>query len=1369
MVDNQFIRPDLNISVEFWGFDWSNPKIGDYSKTKFIQFHPVKSLLLSVDRDSQISIWDYNLKKRVLFLSVNESSRVLDSSSNDQRERSLSVGYQVGRKLSVDHGNRRSNDYMNSFSGSSDNGNTVGGVKVSLNGLKYISFADNSYVQASSCIDRVKIPTTFNTSINSDHFIVATLESSVLFYDYGINVAKYLGFEELTKNPTVAEFVFYGFCLVGCNDGIIRVWDCANWSLAGQLQGHGKSEIAAIQMLPYKKQKEIKKQKKYIERIRFLTAAQDGTALIWEMGFREETPGSFIIEWESENILTPIARLKDNLGFPLTRNNFCFDVENNLLLTSSNEKKIRTWDLEELRAGKKQTGGSTGGGSVGFNTNTGSASKRRGTGVGRRTSLFRQNSSVDLNADMTILNPTSVIKVDKSLPLALSKLASFTHLQHPLFTNGTIAVCSKSSSIAILQDREQQQGEENHSDKSSVVSASNASSAANNNPGEKASRLQLLHEIPMSELMLHYLRRLGCREISQLNPYSSTATAICSNFLDKTLISHNKDSIENSLWHAISENNLKVYSIRAHPSQPHLIALGTSIGSVILIIPLHTSGSLIATHPTWKNTKLLFSEQLIKQVTLDRPLAVGRSLFSDNSIGGIPESGNGEIPESANSDIPESESSDGFGLDAQVEVWEEMSLDGGREGLKSDTASVSSKTSRSAVRKGPSGKRNSQLASVTLTASSVAATAAATVVAAGSTPGGFSVDQTGALSTAIAGSRPFFHPSPDGKYCALVWPDSMLYVVLRVNPVPSELFQTNSNNPTPKKGKESRRSKTEGTSSVDITPTNGDIPTSAFAGKGLEEVERGTCLDLAWVGDGDMFLIKTAPYIQHRPPQPQKRSSILGKVFGGPKGTKALIPGKLVLKRISFVEGKYSVYEEKLVNEIIDPAGVTALYTGNLVGVNQATEIDQSEEINLTLSSHGATQPVTHNESLGISLGEKDNLESMQSLSGDISSEPNAVSDLEKTVKGLRRQGRLYTKDQQFCQFYFLVNSEVWRKYQISVNLKKSIETDKILKEKNKKIIKKKTNTADTSENENKDETLIDGFQLIPLGKPKKPTDTLSWNYKTQTCAILSSNSIIHIMKLSLPDENGLNADLYPDEEVLNECWQVLTSFDFSPKIGLNVSVFGLIWENEFLYVSTRTGLNIMILSGFEKNSRDLEIPIFSGVLKEKLKSTPHENDENFVFLENIKINYSSPWIIEGSKTNNNFSTDLYNSTVPLFNPSPWREIKGLFDGQIFVTNRDNSITCVPINTNPLLSLAVLIQKTLKEEPLQTLEKVKIYLKSIKTQYKQTFDSIATFLLNRNMLDEDILMILSNSTSLLLKERLKIQWIKIKNVLLSSE
>ena len=80
--------------------------------------------------------------------------------------------------------------------------------------------------------------------------------------------------------------------------------------------------------------------------------------------------------------------------------------------------------------------------------------------------------------------------------------------------------------------------------------------------------------------------------------------------------------------------------------------------------------------------------------------------------------------------------------------------------------------------------------------------------------------------------RPVFHASPSGTYCAVHWPESMVYVILRVNVAFAAVVKV-------------------GKVAVPAEETARPVDNQS-----AQEVDRGVCLEFGWIGTEDYYLVR---------------------------------------------------------------------------------------------------------------------------------------------------------------------------------------------------------------------------------------------------------------------------------------------------------------------------------------------------------------------------------------------------------------------------------------------------------------------------------------------------------------------------------
>ena len=191
---------------------------------------------------------------------------------------------------------------------------------------------------------------------------------------------------------------------------------------------------------------------------------------------------------------------------------------------------------------------------------------------------------------------------------------------------------------------------------------------------------------------------------------------------------------------------------------------------------------------------------------------------------------------------------------------------------------------------------------------------------------GLSGSMMGSSSSTIAGAA-LLLPSPSGRYLAIVWPETMNYLIVLVPSFTTDGVDDNNNNIL------------------------------------MSEIDRGNCLDFAWIGIDDHFLIITPGYFQFGEKQSNRRFGMFGG--GGTKidkDARTWIESKYVVKHIPSVapapsssdatgvapsngedtnngssRGKvvtYSFIRESNGNEIVVPTQVLGLFSGNLLCKN---------------------------------------------------------------------------------------------------------------------------------------------------------------------------------------------------------------------------------------------------------------------------------------------------------------------------------------------------------------------------------------------------------------------------------------------------
>jgi hypothetical protein len=442
------------------------------------------------------------------------------------------------------------------------------------------------------------------------------------------------------------------------------------------------------------------------------------------------------------------------------------------------------------------------------------------------------------------------------LPPSLARYTSIHGLDHPRYPDPVFAISAKNTSIGLVQFLNAQGGDDGKSESSSVKSGGTGA--------DMSLKYRLVHELHVTTLFMSYLTSLSRRDPNV--HISPVVVAAC------------KDTL------------LRVYAVKSHVLHPHIFVAATSVG--ILAFSVHNAaldagaGCAVASHFAWGNHSITYADRCVKliSVKVDNAIASQRegtlvrrgnsysvgpggdsvdgSTHSSSMRGGGPVSGGITTSKNTTEDDMQG-GEDDSGINA--EVVDEFVL----------VAAVSG--ARGGVGGGASiGGLDSGTGSSSKGASHIPLTALATIT-----------------------SRPVFYPSCSGLFCAIFFPDTLFYVLLRVN------VDDRRSGVALRRRSLSRNSMSSSMRSlkIDATPNN----TSR-----MSELERGMCYSMAWtcaVGAGggdndgltDLLCIITTP--KKVESAAKRRMSIFGGSESKKKSTGGVIPSMLVVKEVG-ADGK---------------------------------------------------------------------------------------------------------------------------------------------------------------------------------------------------------------------------------------------------------------------------------------------------------------------------------------------------------------------------------------------------------------------------------------------------------------------------------
>jgi WD40 repeat protein len=253
MSNKAFIKPSLEASIEFWGTsDWNPPKGTDNSRLRYVEVHPSKSLILAADKEGRVLLWDYALKTTVV--SCTHTDLLLKPTGRRGETNHLSK-LPVQKRLS----HRSSQRMMASTHSRNDCSSTLrpsshtivdkmsvapalaSRIKQQTGQLLQVCFGDTAYRLA--CIDPAIRGMTFIPSSCPNHMIAVVCENLLIFYDYITGEVTGLTPSDLgDAAPVSVEFASLSYCLIGCSDGVVRVWD---WS-ASPPGGQNARPLSAV-------------------------------------------------------------------------------------------------------------------------------------------------------------------------------------------------------------------------------------------------------------------------------------------------------------------------------------------------------------------------------------------------------------------------------------------------------------------------------------------------------------------------------------------------------------------------------------------------------------------------------------------------------------------------------------------------------------------------------------------------------------------------------------------------------------------------------------------------------------------------------------------------------------------------------------------------------------------------------------------------------------------------------------------------------------------------------------------------------------------------------------------------------------------
>lgn len=245
----QYFRPELSCQLHYWGSSThsgastpSGPVT--FIKTKLMKTHPLLPLILTCDEEDNISLWNYELKQRLM-------SQPVYSLLVEAENRSTPVT--APRKRLMQRSINRYNDELlfqyKAIEFAPKTANSPPAKYREIYGhVKEIEFIDESSIAYNGGGEL-----TFSSSTQATEYrICVQFDQAVAFLHLMSKNASVITQQQLGKLPTAYEFISPHYCLLGSADGVVRVWK-TTLSKIEKTFSAGKSEVTTLKVLPFER------------------------------------------------------------------------------------------------------------------------------------------------------------------------------------------------------------------------------------------------------------------------------------------------------------------------------------------------------------------------------------------------------------------------------------------------------------------------------------------------------------------------------------------------------------------------------------------------------------------------------------------------------------------------------------------------------------------------------------------------------------------------------------------------------------------------------------------------------------------------------------------------------------------------------------------------------------------------------------------------------------------------------------------------------------------------------------------------------------------------------------------------------------
>eukprot|EP01038_Epipyxis_sp_PR26KG_P013282 gene13282-17795_t len=646
---------------------------------------------------------------------------------------------------------------------------------------------------------------------------------------------------------------------------------------------------------------------------------------------------------------------------------------------------------------------------------------------------------------------------------------------------------------------------------------------------EKAMQLKVLHEISIPILLSKY--------VEKVNQSGSRIT------------------ISDSVIDILNDNNqtaVKIYCLQVHPMQPHLIVLGTSIGLIMISLPKYPVGSLSASHILWDNHKLIFSENSIKHISIDSNIAsvsaqshspaISRSPSNAGIINttsymmattgaGNTVNGNNFTYASSATNPSNITSSHPLLQDCSTEFYDDYF----------PFANNSNNNNNNFIQ---NNNKISERKSISVS-----------------------------NSISMINCRPSFLVSPSGNFCTLFWKESMIYIIIRVimdeNNTKSHFNKNFVSNSTDDSRRTSKR----------------------FNSNSLIEVDRCyNCLEFAWIGLSDYYLIKTSVTLET--PIIKNRRASFNIFTKQEKEVKKLFSSELLLKQCfvatetlpnRVINHPFSFDDKSLpsIDQVVD------LFSGLILSMNTINSLNPNNNNNNSISALASAVIIPN---------------SMSGLKAMVVEDHSDIDRIVKTYKSQYKHSLL--NNNIYHKFYLLMN---YSDYQIMIENDQSKNTKNMTNNNNNnKGLKKQVPVVESTSTDQSNEFKENGLIFVSIGPITSSIDMIRWDISNKICSILIKN-VINIMQLSY--------DSSSPELSCRIKLSTLGSVDLSNGIPANLSFTSMNWFENNLYITSNS--SVMIINPANNNNYNNEIDT-------NRKYNNYHNSSVGFGVDYVTIDYSS-------------------------------------------------------------------------------------------------------------------------------------------------